>query len=46
VYGAERDFGPIHSIAVTADGTKLVIGCAVGKGKTDPDAVIIKLPGK
>ncbi len=44
VYGAEREFGEIHSIAVTADGTKLILGCAPAKGKTDPDAVIIKLP--
>jgi WD40 repeat protein len=44
VYGAERDFGPIHSIAITADGTKLVIGTAAGKGKSEPDAVIINLP--
>jgi WD40 repeat protein len=46
VYGAEREFGPIHSIAVSPDGTKLVLGCGTAKGKTDPDAVIIKLPGK
>ena len=46
VYGAERDFGPIHSVAVSADGTKLVLGCAAARGKPDPDAVVIKLPGK
>jgi WD40 repeat protein len=46
VYGAERDFGPIHSIAVSADGTRLVLGCAAARGKPDPDAVVIKLPGK
>jgi WD40 repeat protein len=46
VYGAERDFGPIHALAVTADGAKLVLGCAAPKGKTEPDAVIVKLPGK
>jgi hypothetical protein len=46
VYGSERDFGPIHSVAVTPDGTKLVIGSAVGKGKTEPDALVIKLPGR
>jgi hypothetical protein len=46
VFGAERDLGPIHSMAVTADGTKLVLGCAPQKGKTEPDALVIKLPGK
>jgi WD40 repeat protein len=46
VYGAEREFGPIHSLAVTADGTRLVLGCAAPKGKSEPDAVIVKLPGK
>lgn len=46
VYGAERDSGPIHSVAVTPDGTKLVIGSAPAKGKTEPEAVVVKLPGK
>jgi WD40 repeat protein len=46
VYGAERDFGAIRSLAVTPDGTKLVLGCAPGKGKTDGEALVIKLPGK
>ncbi len=46
VYGAERDLGPIHSIAVSPDGTKLVLGCAPAKGKSDGEALVIKLPGK
>jgi WD40 repeat protein len=46
VYGAERDFGAIHSVAVTADGAKLVLGCAPVRGKPDADALVIKLPGK
>jgi WD40 repeat protein len=46
LHGAERDFGPIHALAVGADGTKLVLGCAAPKGKTEPDAVIMKLPGR
>ncbi|MCE9567690.1 MAG: hypothetical protein K8U57_37290 [Planctomycetes bacterium] len=44
VYGAERDLGPIHSIAVSPDGTKLVIACAPQKGKSDGEALVIKLP--
>ncbi|MBA4187468.1 MAG: hypothetical protein C0467_05555 [Planctomycetaceae bacterium] len=46
VYGAERDHGPIHSIAVSPDGTKLVLGSAPTKGKTEGEALVIKLPGK
>jgi WD40 repeat protein len=44
VYGIERDAGPIHSIAITADGKKLVIGAAPQRGKQDGEAVILKLP--
>jgi len=46
VYGAERDNGPIHSIAVSPDGTKLVLGSAPAKGKPEAEAIVIKLPGK
>ena len=46
VHGAERDFGPIHSIAITPDGAKLVIGCAPLRGKQDAEAFIVRLPGK
>jgi WD40 repeat protein len=46
VYGAEREFGPIHALAITADGKRLVLGCAAPKGKAEPDAVIVQLPGK
>ena len=46
VYGAERDFGPIHSLAVSADGTKLILGCAAAKGQAAPEALVVKLPGK
>lgn len=46
VYGAERDLGPIHALAVTSDGTKLVVATAPAKGKTEPEALVIKLPAK
>jgi WD40 repeat protein len=47
VYGSERDFGPIHSMVLTRDGTKLVIGCAsIPRLKAEPGAVIVKMPGK
>jgi WD40 repeat protein len=46
VYGAERNSGPIHSMEVTQDGTKLILACAPAKGQPDADVVVIKLPGK
>ena len=46
VYGAEREFGPIHAVAIAPDGTKLVIGCAPLRGKSGAEALVIKLPGK
>jgi WD40 repeat protein len=46
VFGAERDLGPIHSIAVSPDNTKLVVGCAPAKGKAEGESVVVKLPGK
>ncbi len=44
VFGAERESGPIHSMAVSADGTKLILGCAPPRGKTEPEALVVKLP--
>jgi WD40 repeat protein len=44
VYGAERDFGPIHSLAVSKDGMRLIIGCATAKGQAGPAALVVKLP--
>jgi WD40 repeat protein len=46
VYGAEREFGPIQSLAITADGAKLVLGCAAVRGKPGADAAVVRLPGK
>jgi len=43
VSGVERDLGPIHALAITPDGSRAVLGTAAGKGKTEPDVVIIKL---
>jgi WD40 repeat protein len=46
LYGAERDFGPIHSMAVL-DADRIVIGFAgVPRNKVEPGAVILKMPGK
>lgn len=47
LFGAERDFGPIHSMALLPDGTKMVIGYAgMPRNKVDPGALILKVPGK
>jgi WD40 repeat protein len=46
VYAAEREFGPIHSLAITPDGTKLVLGCAPIRGKPGAEAVVISLPAR
>ena len=46
LYGAERDFGPIHAMALMPDGTKMVIGSAgVPRNKIEPGVMILKLPG-
>jgi WD40 repeat protein len=46
VFGAEQDFGPIHSLAITNDGTRLILGCEAPRGRPEPDAIVIKFPGK
>lgn len=46
VFGAEHDFGPIHTLAVGNTGTSLILGCAAAKGQTHPDALIVKFPAK
>lgn len=47
VFGAERDLGPIHTMTLTPDGTKVVIGYAgAPRSKIDPGAMILKFPGK
>ncbi len=47
VAGAERDFGPIHSMTVLPDGARIVIGYAgMPRNKVEPGAMILKLPGK
>ena len=46
VFGAERDFGPIHAMALLPD-AKIVVGCAgAPRNKVEPAALILKLPGK
>jgi WD40 repeat protein len=47
VSGAERDFGPIHSLAITPDGSKLILGCGPkARAATEADCVILRLPTK
>jgi WD40 repeat protein len=47
VAGGERDFGPLHSVAITADGTKLILGCGPKSRTADSaEALIVKMPGK
>ena len=47
LFGAERDFGPIHSMALLPDGTKMLIGFAgIPRNKIEPGAMILKVPGK
>jgi WD40 repeat protein len=45
--GAERDYGPIHSLAITADGAKLVLGCGPkARTATEAEVLIVKTPGR
>jgi len=46
VFGAELDFGPIHSLAITPDGARLILGCAPVRGKPDADVLVVKLPSR
>jgi WD40 repeat protein len=47
LFGAEREFGPIHSMTLLPDGTKMVIGFAgIPRNKIEPGAMILKVPGK
>ncbi|MFO0800793.1 MAG: WD40 repeat domain-containing protein [Gemmataceae bacterium] len=47
VAGAERDVGPIHALAITPDGTRIVIGCGPkARAESAVEALILKAPGK
>jgi len=47
LFGAERDFGPIHSMALTPDGSKMVIGfMGVPRARVEGGAAVLKVPGK
>jgi WD40 repeat protein len=47
VVGGERDQGPVHALAVTPDGTKLILGLAPkGRAESTADVLILKAPGK
>jgi WD40 repeat protein len=44
VFGAELDTGPVHALAVTPDGKRLVLGHAAAKDRSNPEAVVVNLP--
>lgn len=47
LFGAERDFGPLHGLAVTPDGARIVLGCGPRtRVAPEAEAVIVKMPGK
>jgi WD40 repeat protein len=46
VFGAERDFGPIHSMAVLDDNRILIGFAGIPRNKIEPGAMILKMPGK
>ena len=47
LFGAEREFGPIHTMSLLPDGARAVIGFAgVPRNKIEPGALILKVPGK
>jgi len=47
VVGAERDVGPIHALALTPDGTRIVLGCGPKtRAESVVEALILKAPGK
>jgi WD40 repeat protein len=44
VSGGERDIGPLHGLALTADGTKIIVGCGPKtRTATEAEAMILKL---
>lgn len=47
VYGAERDTGPLNGLAITPDGTQLIVGCGPKtRLETDAEVLILKMPGR
>jgi WD40 repeat protein len=47
VAGAERDTGPIHALAITPDGNRVVLGCGPkSRAESAVEALILKVPGK
>jgi hypothetical protein len=45
--GGERDFGPIHGLALTPDGTRMILGCGPKtRTATEAEVLIVKVPGK
>jgi pimeloyl-ACP methyl ester carboxylesterase/WD40 repeat protein len=46
VAGGERDLGPVQALAITPDGSKLVLGCGPkGRAATEAEALVVKRPG-
>jgi len=47
VAGAERDVGPIHALALTPDGSRIVLGRGPkARAESAIEALILKAPGK
>ena len=47
VSGIDRDAGPLHSLTITPDGTRLILGCGPkSRTATEADALIVKTPGR
>jgi WD40 repeat protein len=47
VAGAEREVGPIHALAITPDGSRIILGCgAKTRAESAVEALILKAPGK
>ncbi len=46
IFGAELDSGAIHSMAMSPDGRRLLLGCAPIKGKTESNVIVVQLPAK
>ncbi|HEX4608079.1 MAG TPA: hypothetical protein VH092_07730, partial [Urbifossiella sp.] len=45
--GAERDIGPVHALAVTPDGNRIVLGCGPkSRAESAIEGLILKTPGK
>ena len=46
VWSRSWDAGPVHGLALTSDGARMVIGCAAANDPAAPVAVVVKFPGR